>query len=47
MGEAGLARRAEALSGAMDCAPLYDRERKLFSIGYEVERGSSPTGTTT
>lgn len=22
----------------MDCAPLYDRERRLFSIGYEAER---------
>ncbi len=43
-GEAGLARRAEALSGAMDCAPLYDRERKLFSIGYEVERGELTNG---
>ena len=37
-GEDALARRAEALSGAMDCAPLFDRERRLFSIGYEVER---------
>ena len=33
-----LARRAEALSDAMDCSPLFDRERRLFSIGYEVER---------
>jgi cellobiose phosphorylase len=37
-GEDVLARRAEALSDAMDCAPLFDRERRLFSIGYEVER---------
>lgn len=37
-GEDALARRAEALSDAMDCAPLFDKERKLFSIGYEVER---------
>ena len=36
-GEAELAGRAQALSKAMDCAPLYDRERQLFSIGYEVE----------
>lgn len=37
-GEDVLARRAERLSDAMDCAPLYDRERRLFSIGYEAER---------
>ncbi len=37
-GEDVLARRAEALSGAMDCAPLFDPERRLFSIGYEVEQ---------
>ncbi len=37
-GEAGLAQRAEALSDAMDCAPLFDKERRLFSIGYEVEQ---------
>ena len=37
-GEEELARRAAALSGAMSCAPLYDRERRLFSIGYEAER---------
>ena len=37
-GEDVLARRAEALSDAMDCTPLFDRERRLFSIGYEVEQ---------
>ena len=37
-GEEDLSRRARDLAGAMDCAPLYDRDRKLFSIGYEVER---------
>ncbi len=37
-GEDVLARRAERLSNAMDCAPLFDRERRLFSIGYEVEQ---------
>lgn len=37
-GEDDLARRAEKLSDAMDCAPLYDEGRKLFSIGCEVER---------
>ena len=37
-GEDVLARRAEQLSDAMDCAPLFDWERKLFSIGYEVEQ---------
>ena len=35
--EAELARRAEGLYRAMDCSPLYDRERRLFSIGYEAE----------
>ena len=37
-GEDRLARRAEALSGAMDLSPLYDKERKLFTIGYDVEK---------
>ena len=37
-GEDVLARRAEALSDGMDCAPLFDPERRLFSIGYEVEQ---------
>ncbi len=37
-GKADLARRAETLSDTMDCAPLFDRERRLFSIGYEVEQ---------
>ncbi len=37
-GEAELARRAEKLGNAMDLSPLYDEGRKLFSIGYEVER---------
>ena len=43
-GEAALARRAEALSNAMDCAPLFDRERRLFSIGYEVEQDKLTDG---
>ena len=37
-GQEELARRAGELEKAMDCSPLYDRERRLFSIGYEVER---------
>ena len=37
-GETAQAQRAEALSDAMDCAPLFDQERRLFSIGYEVEQ---------
>ena len=37
-GETALARRAERLSDAMDCSPLFDKERRLFSIGYEVEQ---------
>ncbi|NLF35414.1 MAG: hypothetical protein GX585_05555, partial [Clostridiales bacterium] len=35
-GEDRLARRAEALSDAMDLAVLYDPDRKLFTIGYDV-----------
>ena len=37
-GEEELARRSGALARAMDLSPLYDRERRLFSIGYEAER---------
>ena len=37
-GEDVLARRSEKLSDAMDCSPLFDKERRLFSIGYEVEQ---------
>jgi len=43
-GEADLARRAECLSDAMDLRPLYDRERKLFTIGYDAEREEFTTG---
>ncbi|MCI8422014.1 MAG: hypothetical protein HFF50_00560 [Lawsonibacter sp.] len=43
-GEDALARRAEALSDAMDCSPLYDWKRRLFSIGYEVERDRLTNG---
>jgi len=43
-GEDVLARRAEALSDAMDCAPLFDPERRLFSIGYEVEQDKLTDG---
>ncbi len=43
-GEDVLARRAEALSNAMDCAPLFDRERRLFSIGFEVEQNKLTSG---
>ena len=42
--EGELARRAGELAEAMDCAPLYDRERKLFSIGYEAERDKLTDG---
>lgn len=37
-GAAALARRAEALSDAMDFSGLYDRERRLFYIGYDLEK---------
>lgn len=37
-GEGELAQRAEKLSDEMDLSPLYDRERRLFSIGFDVEK---------
>ncbi len=43
-GEEALAHRAEVLEKAMDCSPLYDRRRRLFSIGYEVEQGRMTAG---
>ncbi len=43
-GEDALARRAEALSEAMDFSQLYDAERKLFYIGYDVEKESYTQG---
>ncbi len=43
-GEGDLARRAEALSDAMDLSVLYDRERKLFFIGYDLEREEFTSG---
>lgn len=43
-GEDVLARRAEALSDAMDFSLLYDRERRLFSIGYDAEAGRMTQG---
>ena len=47
-GEGELARRAELLSDAMGFAPLYDRERRLFYMGYDCGAGgSAPRGGTT
>ena len=43
-GEGDLARWAEALSDAMDLSVLYDRERKLFTIGYDLEREEFTSG---
>ena len=43
-GEDTLARRAEALSNGMGFAQLYDRERRLFYIGYDVSRGEHTQG---
>ena len=37
-----LAARAAALAGAMDFAPLFDAERKLFYIGLDITRGGQP-----
>ncbi|HUP20921.1 MAG TPA: glucoamylase family protein [Gemmatimonadota bacterium] len=39
-----LAERVDRLADAMDFAFLYDRERKLFPIGYRVEEGEFDTG---
>jgi cyclic beta-1,2-glucan synthetase len=41
---ADLARRARALADAMDFRPLYDPDRKLFSIGYDLERDVLTSG---
>ena len=38
-GEGELGRRADVLSNAMDLRPLYDEKRKLFTLGFDVERG--------
>jgi len=43
-GEDKLARRAEALSADMKFAALYDENRKLFYIGYDVEGESFTLG---
>lgn len=43
-GEGELARRAERLSDAMALSPLFDKERKLFSIGYDVEKEEFTAG---
>lgn len=43
-GEAELARRAGRLADEMDLSPLYDRERRLFTIGYDVEKGEYTRG---
>lgn len=42
--ETELARRAEKLSDAMDFQLLYDRERKLFFIGYDAEQKTYTKG---
>ncbi len=43
-GEHELARRAAALASDMDLSALYDGERKLFSIGYDLEQGALTQG---
>lgn len=43
-GEGDLARRAERLSDGMDLSPLFDRERRLFAIGFDVEKGALTEG---
>ena len=41
---AALAARARALYAETDFAPLYDRKRDLFHIGWDVERGALTEG---
>ena len=43
-GEEALAARAGALAGAMDFSLLYDRERRLFFIGYDDAKGEYTQG---
>jgi len=43
-GQDVLARRAEALSDGMDFSLLFDRRRRLFTIGFEVEKGKCTDG---
>ncbi len=39
LGEAGLAERAKRLADAMELSFLYDRERRLMRIGYDMDAG--------
>lgn len=43
-GEEPLARRVEILEKAMDLSPLYDRDRGLFRIGFDPDKGSYTSG---
>lgn len=43
-GELPLAARVETLVEAMDLSPLFDQERELFSIGFDVEKGEMTSG---
>lgn len=42
--EGELARRAEKLSDGMDLSALYDEDRKLFTIGYDMEKEAFTPG---
>ena len=44
LGDSDLARRIDVLMGAMDFAPLYDRDRGLFHICYDPRRGQGLGG---
>ena len=44
LGEQRLARDCALLSDAMELAPLYDKSRGLFSIGYDAEKGALSSG---
>ena len=43
-GQDRLAQRAKALAGGMDLSVLYDRDRKLFSIGFDLEKNARTEG---
>ncbi|MCL2546824.1 MAG: hypothetical protein FWE06_06475 [Oscillospiraceae bacterium] len=40
-----LARRAKDLADAMDLRPLYDKQKRLFAIGYDIDNGKLSDGS--
>ncbi len=43
-GETGMAERCEKLADAMDFRPLFDKKRKLFYIGYDIQKAAPTEG---